>query len=147
MTSIMDMMTIILAYLIRTFAAEGQLLTNADNLILPLSTSKISPDKVAVGVAITADWILVDNVPVIRTTEARKQQETMDITPMIEKLTVAMKQEERMVKIGAAARVTGEVNVQADKNIDYDVIYKTIFSCGQVGFNHVKFAVMSKEGD
>jgi biopolymer transport protein ExbD len=146
MTSIMDMMTIILCYLIRSFAAEGQLMTNSDNLILPLSTSRTSPSAVNLGISITSDWILVDNTPVVRTAEVRKQ-EAMEITPMIEKLQVAMAQEERMVKIGMASRVTGEAVVQADKNIEYDIIFKTIFSCGQVGYNHVKFAVMSKEGD
>jgi biopolymer transport protein ExbD len=146
MTSIMDMMTIILCYLVKTFAAEGQLLTNADNLILPLSTSKLSPVKVGIGIAITSDWMLVDNVPVIRTPEVRSQ-EKMEIAPVIEKLDIAMKQEERMVKIGASARVSGEVVIQVDKNISYDVVYKSIYSCGQVGYNHVKFAVMSKEGE
>ena len=43
LTSMMDMMTIILVFMIKNMDAEGQLLTQAENLILPtFSLKKIS---------------------------------------------------------------------------------------------------------
>ena len=68
-TSLMDMMTIILVYLLKSFAAEGQILTSADNLVLPNSTSKTNPKEVSLQMAISPDWIMVDNIPIIRTNE------------------------------------------------------------------------------
>ena len=45
-TSMMDMFTIILVFLLKSFSAEGSLLTNADNLVLPNSQSKKKPTEV-----------------------------------------------------------------------------------------------------
>jgi biopolymer transport protein ExbD len=50
-----------------------------------------------------------------------------------------------MVKIGALSKVKGEVVLQIDKNMEYDVVYKVMATCGEEGFNAVKFAVMSRE--
>ena len=41
-TSMMDMFTIILVFLLKSFSAEGSILTNADNLVLPNSESRRS---------------------------------------------------------------------------------------------------------
>lgn len=143
-TSLMDMMTIILVYLLKSFSAEGQILTNADNLVLPLSTSKESPKETHLMVALTTDWVMVDNIPVVRTSQVR-EDESISVPAVKEKLDVAMLQEENMVKIGALSRVKGEVVIQADKNIEYDVLYKVMATCGEVGFNNIKFAVMGRE--
>ncbi len=144
MTSLMDMMTIILLYLLKSFSAEGQILTNADNLVLPNSTSKESPKETHLMIALTNDWIMVDNIPVVRTSSVR-EKESISIPAVKEKLEVAMIQEENMVKIGALQRVEGEVVIQSDKNIEYDIIYKVMATCGEVGYNSIKFAVMGRE--
>ena len=38
-TSMMDMFTIVLVFLLKNFATEGNLMTSADNLILPKSAN------------------------------------------------------------------------------------------------------------
>jgi biopolymer transport protein ExbD len=144
MTSLMDMMTIILLYLLKSFSAEGQILTNADNLVLPSSTSKESPTETHLMIALTSDWIMVDNIPVVRTPSVR-EKESISVPAVKEKLEVAMLQEENMVKIGALQRVKGEVVIQSDKNIEYDILYKIMSTCGEVGYNSIKFAVMGRE--
>jgi biopolymer transport protein ExbD len=139
----MDMMTIILVFLLKSFSSEGQLLTNADNLVLPNSTSNKSPTESHLMVAITNDWIQVDNVPVVKTAEVRQASE-ISIPAVKEKLEVAMLQEENMVKVGALQRVKGEVILQLDKNVEYDVLYKVMSTCGETGFNNIMFAVMGR---
>jgi biopolymer transport protein ExbD len=144
MTSLMDMMTIILLYLLKSFSAEGQILTNADNLVLPNSTSKESPTETHLMIALTNDWIMVDNIPVVRTPSVR-EKESISIPVVKEKLEVAMLQEENMVKIDALQRVKGEVVIQSDKNIEYDILYKVMSTCGETGYTNIKFAVMGRE--
>jgi biopolymer transport protein ExbD len=143
-TSLMDIMSVLLIFLLKIYSAEGSIMTNADNLVLPLSESRTSPKEVRLQVALTNDWIMVDNIPIIKTPAVRQSVEML--IPLIQqKLEYAMEQEKQMVKIGAIAKVKGEIIIQADKNLDYDVLYKTLFTCGYVGFNAIKFAVMSKE--
>ncbi len=143
-TSLMDIMTVMLIFLLKVFSAEGQILTNADNLVLPNSVSTEGPKDVRLQLALTNDWIMVDNIPVVRTPTVLKQ-EGMTIQAVKDKLAIAMAQEEMMVKIGALLKVKGELIIQADKNIEYDVIYKVMATCGEVGYNAIKFAVMGKE--
>lgn len=148
-TSMMDMFTIILCFLLKSYSSEGTILTNADNLILPNSISKKRPKDVNLQLAITSDMILVDNQPVAPTEDARRiPQDNPDpiIIKLEEKLAFCYAQEEEMVKMGALNQIVGKIIVQADKNIEFDVLYKVMNTCGKVGYNHMNFAVMEREG-
>ena len=148
-TSMMDMFTIILVFLLKSYSAEGSILTNADNLILPNSISKKKPTEVNLQLAVSTDMILVDNQPVVPTSDARRiPQEDPDptIVKLLEKLESCYAQEEEMVKMGALNQVSGKVVIQVDKNIEFDVLFKIMNTCGKVGYNHMNFAVMEREG-
>jgi biopolymer transport protein ExbD len=147
-TSMMDMFTIILVFLLKSFSAEGSILTNADNLVLPNSESKKKPQEVNLQVAVTNDMILVDNLPIVPTEDVRKIPAD-DPDPaagkLEEKLKACMAQEEEMVRVGALNAIQGKIIVQVDKNIDFDVLFKVMNTCGKVGYNNMNFAVMERE--
>ena len=148
-TSMMDMFTIILVFLLKMYSAEGSVLTNADNLILPNSISKKKPKEVNLQLAVTTDMILVDNQPVVPTDDARRiPQENPDpsIVKLEETLASFYAQEEEMVKMGALNQIMGKVIIQVDKNIEFDVLFKVMNTCGKVGYNNMNFAVMEREG-
>jgi biopolymer transport protein ExbD len=149
LTSMMDMFTIILVFLLKMYSAEGSVLTNADNLVLPNSISKKKPKEVNLQVAVTNDMILVDNQPVAPTEDARRiPMEDPDpvVAKLEEKLAGCYAQEEEMVKMGALNQIAGKVVVQMDKNIEFDVLFKVMNTCGKVGYNVMNFAVMEREG-
>ena len=70
LTSMMDMMTIILVFMIKNMDAEGQLLTQAENLILPISTSKVQPKEVSLTVVVDNGFVVVDNEKIVPTAPA-----------------------------------------------------------------------------
>lgn len=147
-TSMMDMFTIILVFLLKSFSSEGSLLTNADNLVLPNSVSKKKPQEVNLQLAVTNDMILVDNQPVVPTEDVRKiPADDPDPSPpkLTEKLKACYAQEEEMVRLGAINQVTGKIIIQVDKNIDFDVLFKIMNTCGKVGYNNMNFAVMERD--
>lgn len=148
LTSMMDMFTIILVFLLKSYSAEGSIMTNADNLVLPNSISKKKPKEVNLQVQVTTDMILVDNKPICPTDDARRIPDE-DPNPVVvkleEKLASCYAQEEEMVKMGALNQVMGKVVVQVDKNIEFDVLYKIMNTCGKVGYNRMNFAVMERE--
>jgi biopolymer transport protein ExbD len=148
-TSMMDMFTIILLFLLKSYSSEGAILTNADNLVLPNSVSKKKPNEVNLQIQVTTDMILVDNQPVAPTEDARNiPLENPDpiIVKLEEKLASCYHQEQEMVKMGALNQVLGKVIVQVDKNIEFDVLFKVMNTCGKVGYNNMNFAVMEREG-
>jgi len=147
-TSMMDMFTIILVFLLKSFSAEGSLLTNADNLVLPNSASKKKPSEVSLQLAVTQDMILLDNQAVVPTEDARNIPQDAHnpiITKLEERLKVCLAAEEEMVKIGALNSIQGKIIVQVDKNIDFDVLFKIMSTCGRSGYTNMNFAVMERD--
>ena len=142
-TSLMDAMTIILVFLLKNMDAEGNLLTQADNLQLPNSSSQKTVQEVMLSVVVDNNQILVDNTAVIET-DLVAQQDSLFVQPMVE----AKREDEKKAAMATGgAEGPGAVIVQLDKNISYDVMYKTMASCGFSGYGNVKFAVMQRNAE
>lgn len=148
-TSMMDMFTIILVFLLKSFSAEGSILTNADNLVLPNSDSHKKPTEVNLQVAITDKMVLLDNIPLIPTDDIRKiPQDAPDpvVGALMEKLEGCLALEKDMVRSGALNEASRKVIIQVDKNVGFDVLFKVMNTCGKVGYETMNFAVMEREG-
>jgi biopolymer transport protein ExbD len=143
-TSMMDMFTIVLVFLIKQMDTEGNLMTQADNLRLPFSTSKKISQEVALTVVVDVNHILVDGQQVSETEQVAEQDSLM-VAPM---LTV-LEQKRGEEKAAAMARgedpdESGSVIVQLDKNLEYDIMYKVMATCGYAGYNNIAFAIVQK---
>jgi biopolymer transport protein ExbD len=66
-TSMMDMMTIILCFLLKSMSATEITVTPSDNLKLPISSSLQDP-AIAVSVVVAKDRILVADKPILNLT-------------------------------------------------------------------------------
>ena len=75
-TSMMDIMTIILIFLLKSYSPEDISVAPSSDLEVPVSTSEKSP-KLAVQVVVSKSAILVDSIPVMQLTT------TLDITGRI----------------------------------------------------------------
>jgi biopolymer transport protein ExbD len=147
-TSLIDFFSIVVIYLMKSYSAEGSILTNADNLMLPNSISTVKPKEIHVQIAATSDMILVDNNPVVPTEDVRKiSQENANpvIAQLEQKLKVAKKIEEDQIKQGLLNQMEGIATIQIDKNIDFDVLYKIMNTCASAGYLKMNFAVMERE--
>ena len=147
-TSLIDFFSIVVIYLMKSYSAEGSILTNSDNLVLPNSISTTKPKEIHVQIAATSDMVLVDNNPVVPTQDVRKipQENFNPIVPQLEaKLKAAKKLEEDEVRRGALNQMEGVATIQIDKNVDFDVLYKIMNTCASVGYTKMNFAVMERE--
>lgn len=148
-TSLMDAMTILLLFLLKNLATDGVILTNADDLILPLSESKRTPDHMSVQIAITPTNIFFDNISYASVEEVRKDTVTT-IQYRIEGLAEALERqaalEQQMVLVGAMTQEeVGQIIIQGDRNMEYDILYKVLLTCANTGYNNIRFAVMQKQ--
>ncbi len=147
-TSLIDFFSIVVIYLMKSYSAEGSILTNADNLVLPNSVAISKPKEIYLQLAATSDMILVDNVPVVPTDDVRRIPQSVadPIVPKLEeKLQAAYQKEQQMVRLGALNKIQGNVIIQVDKNLEFDVLFKLMNTCGKVGYNNMNFAVMERE--
>jgi len=147
LTSLMDAFTIILVFLIKNVDTEGNLMTQAENLRLPLTTSQKTSKEVALVVIVDAKQVLVDGSPVAETESVAKQDSLM-----IGSMVTVMEQKREEEKKSALARgedpeTAGNVIVQLDKNLQYDIMYKVMATCGWSGFTNIAFAAIMKNAE
>jgi biopolymer transport protein ExbD len=147
-TSLIDFFSIVVIYLMKSYSAEGSIMTNADNLMLPNSMSTVKPKEIHVQIAATSDMVLVDNNPVVPTEDVRKISQENDnpvITQLEQKLKATKKIEEDQIKQGLLNQAEGIATIQIDKNMDFDVLYKIMHTCAMSGYLKMNFAVMERE--
>ena len=126
LTSMMDMMTIILVFMIKNIDAEGQLVTQAENLVLPNSTSKVQPKEVSLTVVVDNGFVVVDNEKIVPTADVLAQDSLL-----VEKVNAVLEERRQIEKDHALANnlpadEAGRIIVQIDKNIPYDAMYASI---------------------
>lgn len=144
--SLIDVFIIVLSYLIRTFSAEGSLLTSAENLVLPMSARAKSPTEVSLTIIGDNDMISVDNVPLVKTKDVRAQ-DSLIVGMVYDVLQKKRDEEKKAEMLGIIKESTGKVVVQFDKNTEYDIVTKIMATCGYAGYNNIKFAVVKRNED
>jgi biopolymer transport protein ExbD len=144
LTTMMDVMTIMLVFLIKQVDTEGQLLTAAENLVLPNSTSTKVPKEVSLGLVVDQSWVLVDGQQIVATSVV-SEQDSLLVAALDEVLKEKREVEKAaMIARGESDEGGGNIIVQLDKNTYYDIMYKVMATCGFSGFTNVAFAVNMK---
>lgn len=144
LTSLLDMFTIILIFLIVSFEAEDHEFQLNDNIELPESTSR-SVFKPAVNVAITPEQILVEKEPVVRFDEDREPTVAYPdgkIPVLVTQLEANF--QDFLKKQKKDPDMEAVILVQADKNLDYDTLYLVLRSASLAGFSKYRMATMKK---
>jgi biopolymer transport protein ExbD len=139
-TSLIDVFVIVLVFLLRTISAEGNLLTSADNLVLPMSARAKSPTEVSLTIVGDQKNISVDDHVLVATPDVRKQ-DSLIVKPVLDVLLKKREEERKAEVLGIIKEATGKVVVQFDKNTPYDIVTKVMATAGYAGYNNIKFAV------
>ena len=144
LTSMIDMFTILLVFLLKSYSAEGQIVTVSDDLRLPESTSQMPP-RVSSVIAITQDWILVDGRPVEKIQEVMAKKDLV-IPSLNDELLKLRAITEGIGEISAQMKgFQGNIAIQGDRDITFDLLKRVMLTCGQVGYNNLLLTVVQKE--
>ncbi len=139
LTSMIDMFTILLVFLLKSYSAEGQIMTVTKDLKLPESTSQMQP-KVTSVIAITQEWILVDGRP-IEKLENIINDELLVINPLKDELTKLRTISEGIGSISDQGGFTGNITIQGDRDLTFELVKRIMLTCGSVGYNNMLLAV------
>lgn len=161
LTAMMDVMTILLVFLIKSFGAADINVAMGDDLMPPTSTSTLVPVN-AVTVTITAKDIAVGEKGVVRLTENRTVpaeslgkdsagNSTLLIVPVkealereVERLTEQARWNPAMRdKAGTDKDPLKMLTVVGDKDTPYDLLYSVLGTAGEAGLKYFKFLVIS----
>ena len=145
-TAMMDMMTIILVFLIKSYASSAVTMTSSEDLKPPISTTRLTP-KDTVAVTITPKHVLVGDKP--RVELVNGQIKASDLAGrLVVPLDVALKKEVEKLKTIEArggSPFSHELTVIGDRKVQYDLLLSVLYTAGQNELENYRFIVIQKE--
>lgn len=142
MNSMMDMMTIILLFLLKSFSTDGALVSQSEDLTLPTSIRADKPKK-ELNVAISQDHIIVNDIPIIELASLNPGE--MMIPGLNAKLAEYAAQEKQL-ELEVGKEFTHQVIIQGDRAIPFDVLIKVMYTCSQSEFYKMRLLTIKKGG-
>jgi biopolymer transport protein ExbD len=159
MASMMDMMTIILLFLLKSYSAQGLLVTEVDGIKLPDSSSDKNPrEELSIlvdsgrlsgspGVYLIEEGartqLLVDG-PTLQATEGGGGDSMM--LPGLRSFLENKRNEALEMEKTFGIEFKGEIVIQADKETEYNPILKVLYTCGQNEFTKTEFVIIKPKG-
>ena len=130
LTSLIDVMTILLVFLMKSFSVEGNLITPSRDLSLPLSTAKEVPEPVTT-LEITAGAILSDGLTIASTRNAGND----------DSLAIPLLSEWLKLRNSGNRK---EIMLQSDRHIPFAVIKRVMYTCSKAGFDDFTILVQQE---
>ncbi len=155
LASMMDLMTIILLFLLKSYSTTGALVTQVEKLELPVSSVKDNP-KHALSIVVDAGrggsqaGIYVERDG-FRTelldggehlgAEASSSMELPALKAFLtERASEAREREEQF-----GIDFKGEITIQADKAVNYNSVLKVLQTCADAGYSQTEFVIIKDE--
>ncbi|RKG63532.1 biopolymer transporter ExbD [Corallococcus sp. CA054B] len=153
-TAMMDMMTIILVFLLKSFASSSAAITASEDVRPPVSSTRATP-KDTVAVTITPRFILVGDKEVVRLENGSIPKEQRSADPQQARLVLGLdqrlkKEVEKLRQIAArnpAAPFTQELSVIADKMVPYDLLLDVLYTAGENELKNYRFIVLQRDAE
>lgn len=141
-TPLVDMFVILVLFLIANFSATGEILSQSKDIQLP-EAANTDELKLAPVVMVSQSEVIVSGASIGRV-EDLSREDYMNIPVLEEKLRDMKKQFEDLHNAANdQGSFTGDVNIQADKQVQFRIIKKVLFSCAAAGYQNIAFATMA----
>jgi biopolymer transport protein ExbD len=166
LTSMMDVLVIIVVFLLKSYNTSTNSFTTAQGLELPLSISPDSPND-SVQVIITPESLTVENERILDFIQTAVSAGSKDavysfrktdldeggrrIVPLFDSLMKAREKTELLLAKsksrtdGKPLAFEGILAVQADKRVKYDTIRRIMYTAAAAGYKTFRFLAMKKE--
>lgn len=142
LNSMMDMFTIILLFLLKVYATEGQMVNPSEDLTLPNSDiENVTP--VSLDLAISKEWLVLNEKPLIKIAELLDSKRIF-IPELQAELDRYAKEAERMQE-RYGQQFSGSITIQGDKELPYKILVKVMATCGRSKYPNMNFLVYQKE--
>lgn len=136
LTSLIDVMTILLVFLIKSFSVDGNIVTQSDDLVLPVSTSDVRP-KQQCAIEITNKAIISDG-EIVATLDDIARSDSLLIEPLYKWM--------KMKGTHCGDTTKGkELMIQCDRELPYSNVKRVMYSCSKAGFSRFSVLVIQEE--
>ena len=143
----MDMMTIILVFLLKSFSSTSSTIAFDQNLKVPQSTTQLKPRE-AVTVTVTKKVILVEGDGVAPITGGRVDpavkrdgENGYYISPLVDLLEKHARKEKKVAEL-TGVPWEAQLMLVADQTTPYRLLTEVLYSCGQAGYGNYRLLVL-----
>ena len=141
--SMMDILTVLLLFLLKSYVAGGEVMVPAPGIHLPASTADAPPPS-SVVVAIAGGEIMVSGEHAASMKEAL-QSDGLEIAPLSARLQAIQAQQDEIARLrGSKSEAARTVTIQGDRDIEFKVLQKVMYTLGQNGYENISLAVLQK---
>ena len=144
LTSLVDMFTIIVIFLLMNFSANGEVLYMSKDIKLPDAYHGAQLERAPV-ISVSNDAVTFDGRMLISTADLAKG-DVLNVPELEDALRDEKRRYEQIHADDPDHPFKGLINVQADRRIAFKVIKRVMFACNQSGFGNINFAALSREG-
>lgn len=134
LTSLVNVMAIILVFLIKTFSTEGNIITPSSDLELPISTST-KPPKPQWSIEIARNTVMSEG-SLVASTDAYAKRDSL-LIPELYKWLIA--------KRALRGDTSSQILLQCDKEVKYTIVKKVMYTCSKAKFTDFSVLVIQEE--
>ena len=145
LTSMVDMFTLLVIFLLSNFNASGDVLFMSKDIQLPTASHGTEIERAPV-VAITDNFIGLEGQKVVDVDQIA-HDEILNIQALEDQLRDLKKREEFVHQNDKDHQFAGKVNIQADKRTHFKIIKRVMYSCAMAGFGNINFAILAGKQD
>ena len=150
--AMMDMMTIILVFLLKSYQASAINVNMGTDLTIPQSTTQLHPQE-NITVTVTQREVTVNDRRVIEVSggvipAAAKEGGRADayyVGPVYDALKREVDKQKYIARYNKDAPFAGRLNVVADRKIPYRTLMEVLYTAGQAELGEYKFMVLKNE--
>ena len=146
-TAMMDMMTIILVFLIKSYSASSINVTSSEDVRPPVSTTRTTP-KDTIAITVTPKSILVGDKKKVELVNMAVKPGDLDgkrILPLDAALSKEVEKLKYIAERNPNAPFNHEVAIIGDKRIPYELLSSVLYTAGQNELENFRFVVISSE--
>jgi biopolymer transport protein ExbD len=136
-----DFLIVLVIFLLMSFSASGELVAQQPTIKMP-DANNTQQIEISPIIAVDERVITLDGSRVADTQTQGQSAQVDRIEPLISGLEAEKRKWET---IHPSEPFAGQVIVQADRNIDFRVVKKVMFSAAAAGYGNVSFAVNQRE--
>jgi len=147
--AMMDMMTIILVFLLKSYSSSSVSVTASEDVRPPISTTRATP-KDTVAVTITPKGILVGDKRVVEIENSAIPARFLDgrrVVPLDQALKREVDKLKYIAARNASAPFNHELSIIGDRKIPYDLLLTVLYTAGQNELENYRFVVIQQEAE
>jgi len=147
-TSMIDMFTIILVFLLKSYASSAVDMAPSKDVVLPASTSSQQAVE-ALKVLVSDKGIYVDDKQIVALQNGVFPKSALDaqdekfVRPLYDALKAQADKTKGIAKQNESVNFEGKVIFQGDQRLNYKILKKIMYTAAFAGYTDFKFAVVS----